>query len=215
MTDNFIDAQYDLTKKSKIRNFYEKYKILIISFVLIIIIIIGSFFFYFESKENKRILLSENYVEAKILLLKKNESEALQLLKKIIYANDSTYSTLAFFLVVNNDLVNDNKEILILYDHLIENNKFDKELKNLLIYKKALFTSNFLNELELLKTLKPLLNKNSIWKPHALLLMGDYFVSKGENIKAIEFYQQILTISNLQQEIYDLAKSKLIAIANE
>ena len=200
MTDNFIDAQYDLTKKSKIRNFYEKYKILIISFVLIIIIIIGSFFFYFESKENKRILLSENYVEAKILLLKKNESEALQLLKKIIYAND---------------LVNDDKEILILYDHLIENNKFDKELKNLLIYKKALFTSNFLNELELLKTLKPLLNKNSIWKPHALLLMGDYFVSKGENIKAIEFYQQILTISNLQQEIYDLAKSKLIAIANE
>ena len=102
-----------------------------------------------------------------------------------------------------------------MYDHLLENNKFEKELRNLLIYKKALFDSNFIVESELLETIKPLLNTDTLWKPHALLLLGDYFMSKGENIKAIEFYQQILSINNLRKDLYDQARSQLVIIAHE
>ena len=106
-------------------------------------------------------------------------------------------------------------QISSLYDHLLENNKFEKELRNLLIYKKALFDSNFIVESELLETIKPLLNTDTLWKPHALLLLGDYFVSKRENIKAIAFYQQVLSINNLHKDLYDQAKSQIVIIANE
>ena len=215
MSENFFEAQYDVTKKSKIKKFYESNKILIFSSILILIISFGSLSFYLESKESKKILLSENYIQAKFYLENGNKSEALNTLKKVIFANDSTYSTLSFFLILNQNLISDYKEISILYDHLLENNKFEKELRNLLIYKKALFISNSIIESELLETIKPLLNTDTLWKPHALLLLGDYFMSKGENIKAIEFYQQILSINNLHKDLYNQAKSQLAIIIHE
>ena len=215
MAENLFEAQYDLTKKSRIKKFYESNKIFIFSFILILIILFGSFSFYLENQERKKILLSENYIQAKIYLENGNKNEALNTLKKVIFANDSTYSTLSFFLILNQNLISDYKEISILYDHLLENNKFEKELRNLLIYKKALFISNSIIESELLETIKPLLNTDTLWKPHALLLLGDYFMSKGENIKAIEFYQQILSINNLHKDLYNQAKSQLVIITHE
>ena len=68
---------------------------------------------------------------------------------------------------------------------------------------------------EILNTANLLLNSQSIWKPHVLMLLGDYFVSKGENLKAKEFYQQILVLNNLHQNMYEQAQSQLINIANE
>ena len=215
MAENLFEAQYDLTKKSRIKKFYESNKIFIFSLILILIILFGSFSFYLENQERKKILLSENYIQAKIYLENGNKNEALNTLKKVIFANDSTYSTLSFFLILNQNLISDYKEISILYDHLLENNKFEKELRNLLIYKKALFISNSIIESELLETIKPLLNTDTLWKPHALLLLGDYFMSKGENIKAIEFYQQILSINNLHKDLYNQAKSQLVIITHE
>ena len=215
MAENFFEAQYDVTKKSKIKKFYESNKILIFSSILILIISFGSLSFYLESKESKKILLSENYIQAKFYLENGNKSEALNTLKKVIFANDSTYSTLSFFLILNQNLISDYKEISALYDHLLENNNFEKELRNLLIYKKSLFSSNSVSETELLETIKPLLNTDTLWKPHALLLLGDYFMSKGENIKAREFYQQILSMNNLHKDLYDQAKSQLVIINHE
>ena len=215
MAENLFEAQYDLTKKSRIKKFYESNKIFIFSFILILIILFGSFSFYLENQERKKILLSENYIQAKIYLENGNKNEALNTLKKVIFANDSTYSTLSFFLILNQNLISDYKEISALYDHLLENNNFEKELRNLLIYKKSLFSSNSVSETELLETIKPLLNTDTLWKPHALLLLGDYFMSKGENIKSREFYQQILSMNNLHKDLYDQAKSQLAIINHE
>ena len=215
MSENIFEAQYDLTKKSRIKKFYESNKIFIFSLILILIILFGSLSFYLENQERKKILLSENYIQAKIYLENGNNNEALNTLKKVIFANDSTYSTLSFFLILNQNLISDYKEISALYDHLLENNNFEKELRNLLIYKKSLFSSNSVSETELLETIKPLLNTDTLWKPHALLLLGDYFISKGENIKAREFYQQILSMNNLHRDLYDQAKSQLAIINHE
>ena len=215
MAENIFEAQYDLTKKSRIKKFYESNKIFIFSLILILIILFGSLSFYLENQERKKILLSENYIQAKIYLENGNNNEALNTLKKVIFANDSTYSTLSFFLILNQNLISDYKEISALYDHLLENNNFEKELRNLLIYKKSLFSSNSVSETELLEIIKPLLNTDTLWKPHALLLLGDYFMSKGENIKAREFYQQILSMNNLHKDLYDQAKSKLAIINHE
>ena len=215
MAENIFEAQYDLTKKSRIKKFYESNKIFIFSLILILIILFGSLSFYLENQERKKILLSENYIQAKIYLENGNNNEALNTLKKVIFANDSTYSTLSFFLILNQNLISDYKEISALYDHLLENNNFEKELRNLLIYKKSLFSSNSVSETELLETIKPLLNTDTLWKPHALLLLGDYFMSKGENIKSREFYQQILSMNNLHKDLYDQAKSQLVIINHE
>ena len=216
MKENLFEAQYNITKKSKLKRFYESNKILIYSSVLFLIIFFVSISLYLESKEKKRILLSENYVQAKIYLENGKKIEAINILKSVIFANDSTYSPLCFFLILNQDLISDFKEISILFEHLLENNKFDKEIRNLLVYKKALFDSNFVNESELLRGMEPLLNtQETLWKPHALLLLGDYFMSKGEYLKAREFYIQILSISNLHKDLYHQAKSQLEFITND
>ena len=215
MTENLFEVQYDVTKKSKLKRFYESNKIFIFSFIFIAIIFFGSFNFYLENKEKKKVLLSENYLQAKIFLKKGDKNKAINLLKEVIFANDPTYSSLCLFLIMNQNLITDYKELSDLFDHLLENNKFSREVRNLLIYKKALLNSNFVNESELLESIRPLLNKETLWKPHGLLLLGDYFVSKGEHIKAIEFYQKIFTIKNLQKDFYFHARSQLAMIANE
>ena len=215
MAENLIEAQYDVTKKTKLRKFYEKYKILIFSTTFLLIFGLGFFSIYLENKEKKKILLSENYIQAKIYLENKNKNEALELLKKVIFANDPTYSTLCLFLIINQGLIADYKELTVLFDHLLENNKFSKEQRNLLIYKKALLNSNFANEEDMIKNLKPLINTETFWTPHALILLGDYFASKKEYIKAMEFYQKIFTISNLHNDFYNHARSQLTIISNE
>ena len=102
-----------------------------------------------------------------------------------------------------------------LFNQVLNKKNFDEETKNLIIFKKILFESNYLKETELLEIAKPLLNSNSLWKPHALQLFGDYFVSKREYKKAKEFYMQILSIKNLPQEFYSYAQSELALISND
>ena len=215
MTENLFEAQYDLTNKSKLKKFYESYKIFIFSFIAILVILYGSFSFYLVNKEKEKILLSENYLQAKIYLKEGDKNKAMNLLKEVIFANDPTYSSLSLFLIMNQNLITDYKELSNLFDHLLENNKFSREVRNLLIYKKALLNSNFVDESELLESIRPLLNTETLWKPHGLILLGDYFVSKGEYIKAKEFYQKIFTIKNLQKDFYYYASSQLALIANE
>jgi len=215
MNENLFGAQYDVTKKSKLLKFYEANKILIFSTVLILIIVIASVSFYLSAKEKKKVLLSGNYITAKVSLENGDISKAKNILKTIIFANDSTYSTLSLFLILNENIIDEQYELSKLFDHVLENNKFEKEIKNLIIFKKALFQSSFVNESELLETAKPLINSETVWKPHALLLLGDYFASKKEYLKAKEFYMQILSLKNLHKELYYQARSQLIFITND
>ena len=105
--------------------------------------------------------------------------------------------------------------IFRIFPYYVSSNKFSKEERNLLIYKKALFNSSLVDESALIESLKPILNKESFWQAHALLLLGDYFMSKGESIKAIEFYQKIFTISNLHHDIYNHARFQLALLSHE
>ena len=138
----------------------------------------------------------------------------MKVLKNVVLADDPTYSTLSFFLIVNQNLITDYNELTNLLDHLLKNNSYKNEIKDLLIYKKALLNLKLLDESQLLEITKPLINSDSIWKPHALLLLGDYFLSKKEYTKAQQFYSEILAISSLHKDLYDQANSQLI-ISNE
>lgn len=216
MTENTFNIQYDLTKKSKLRRFYESNKILIYVLAFIMVMLLGYLSFHLENSERKKVLASNKYVKAKIYLDQGKQSDSLKILKNVIYANDSVYSPLSFFLILNQNLIKDNKEISTLFNHLLENNNFKGEMENLLIYKKALFNSNIIDESSLLNEIKPLLNKeDSIWTAHALLLLGDYFLSKKEYIKAREFYEKIILIESLENNLLNQAKSQIASIPNE
>ena len=215
MNENLFKAQYDVTKKSKLRKFYEENKILIFSTILILVITIVSISYYLEIKEKKKILLAESYIEAKVYSQSGNRNKAKNILKTIIFANDSTYSPLSLFLILNENLIVEQKELLYLFDSILKNNKFEKEVRNLIIFKKALFQSNFVNELELLEAVNPLINTETLWKPHALLLLGDYFFSKNQYFKAKEFYIRVLSLKDLHKELYEQATFQLMLITND
>ena len=215
MDQNFSEIQYDVTKKSKLKKIYDSNKVLIFSLLIILIFALGSVTFYFDSKEKKKITLSEDYIKSRIYIENGEKIKAKNILEDIVFENDETYSTLSLFLILNQNLITDPNELLSLFNHVLENNKLQNELKNLLIYKKALIQSDFVNEIELLEVIKPLINQETIWKPHALLLIGDYFVSKKEYTKAKEFYLQILSLKDLHRELYNEARSKLVLIAND
>ena len=214
MKENLFETQYDLTKKTKIKKFYEKSKILIFSSIFILLIAVASYTLYLDKKEKKKIILSDNYIKAKIYLHNGNKNEAINTLKKIISANDTTYSTLSLFFLLDDNLISDKVELTNLFNHVIQNHKSENEIKNLIILKKALYQSNFVNEKDLIESLKPLINTDTIWKPHVLLLIGDYFFSKKEYLKAKEFYMEILLLKNLHKEFYDHARSHLVLISN-
>jgi len=215
MEQNFSEIQYGDVKKSKFKRYYESNKKLIFSLVFFLIFIIGFFTFSIEKNTREKILLSENYIQSQIYLEKGEKNKARKILKEIILENDDTYSILSLFSILDESLITDPEELIKLFDHILKNNKFDEEFKNLLIYKKALIQSNFSQEAELLELLKPLISQNTLWKPHALLLAGDYFLSKKENSKAKEFYLQVLSISDLQQELYQQASLKASLITND
>jgi len=136
-------------------------------------------------------------------------------LKNIIFADDKTYSPLALFSLVNKNLIIDKVKISALFDHVLKNNRFKDEIRNLILFKRALIRATYENELQMLEAIKPIIRTDNVWKPHALLLMGDYFFSKKEYIKSKEFYNQILSLKNLQKNFYFEANSRLALIKNE
>ena len=95
MTENLFETQYNVTKKTKLRIFYEKNKILIIGLISIFIISIGSFSFFLEKKENRKIKISEDYLQARIYLGDGLDAKAENLLKEIVFLNDPTYSAMS------------------------------------------------------------------------------------------------------------------------
>ena len=215
MDEIIVQSEVQLTKKEKILKFYNKNKISIFSLLSLVLVIVIAVIFYIESQEKKKKIIAQNYVSAKIYLEKNDKIKAKNILKKIVYSNSSIYSTLSFYLLLNENLIDSKSEKSELFTYILKNNNFNNEIKDLIIFKKALFESNFINESDLLISLNPLINEDSIWKPHALLLLGDYFYSKNEFNKAREFYSKILLLKNINNEFYKQSKSQLTLMAND
>ena len=214
MTQDTFEAQYNVTKKTKIKIFFDKYKIATFSLLAALTISIFLLFLYKDYNEDKKILLTDKYIKAKIHIKNQENLKAIEILNDLIKSNHNVYSSLAFFLILNENLITDQKELSELFEYVIANNNFDDDIKYLIILKKVIFKSNFAKESELLDEVGPILKSNNVWKPHALLLMGDYFISKKEYMKSKDFYNQILNMKNLHQDFYYKANSRLSLISN-
>ena len=169
----------------------------IIFLILISILIVFFIYLWFDyASDNKKTKLSEKFIDAKILLTKKKQDKALNVLEKIIEEKDNTYSVLSLYLIIDNDLVNDNNKISNYFDTILSISSLKKEDKNLINLKKAIFLSNFVKEQELLKLLNPIINSNSVWRVQATKFLADYYFSIDENIKANQYYSILLQLND-------------------
>ena len=197
------------TRNEKIRNFFIKNKkILIISLSTIILIIFG-FFGYEEIQKNKKNKIAEKYNSTVIAFISEDKTNVKNKLIQIINEKDSTYSPLALYFIIDNEIDASKEEINKYFDVMIEETKLEKEIKNLIIYKKGLFNADHVSENSLLQILNPLINSDSVWKSHALYLMAEYFLYKNQNQKAKEFYNQILSFEKSNQNIKLEAQKRL------
>ena len=186
-----------------------KYRRSLILFSLIMLICLFSFFFYVDYKKDIKVKISERYNFIVTDFDKNNQSLTLSEMKKIINLKDSTYSPLALYFLLDNNLLSDENEINKYFDILIYNVDLDKEIKNLVIYKKGLFNSNSATEAELLDIFKPLLNNENMWKSHALYILAEYFFSKNEKQKSKEFFEKIIETKNSNPQIKLEAQKRL------
>ena len=197
------------TRNEKIKNFFRNYKKILISILSLIIILLIFYFVFAEFKENKKIKISDKYNSIVTEYSEINKEISKDSLIEIISKKDSTYSPLALFFIIDNRLVLDQTKINDLFNILIDSTSLEKEIKNLIIYKKALYNADIANENQLLEILKPVINSKSIWRSHALYLMAEYFYSRNEKQKAKEFFSQIVSLENGNQDLKIEAQKRL------
>jgi len=199
--DEEISIINSTTRNEKIINFFIKNKKKLIFLASIILVLAVSYFAYVDFLTKEKNNLSNKYNKSSLNFSIENKTEVKKEMIEIVYKKDETYSPLALYFIIDNNIVTTQKEINELFDEILKIRKLDKEIKNLIIYKKGLFNSDFKNENDLIKILSPVLNSNSIWKSHALFLMGEYFLGKNEKQKAKEFLEKILILENSNPNI--------------
>ncbi len=207
--DEDIAIVNDNTRKQKIINFFVKNtKKLIVTFSVIILIIFG-YFIYEDFQKKNKIKLANRYNLATIKFISGDKNKVENELIDIVNKKDRTYSPLALYFLIDNNIINENNKINELFDVVINKTSLEKEIKNLVIYKKALFNSDFESENNLIQILNPVINSDSVWKSHALYLMAEYFYYKNQKQKSKEFFNQILTLENSNPNIKIEAQKRL------
>ncbi len=181
----------------------------VIGFLIIILLSLFAYFFYSDYKKDQRLQISQQYNSAVINYNKNNSSSSISGMKIIINLKDPTYSPLALYFLLDNNLLSNKDEVNQYFDLLIKDTKLEKEIINLLIFKKGLYNSETATEDELLKIFYPLINSDNLWKSHALYIIAEYFFSKNEKQKSKEFFEKIIELENSNPQIKLEAQKRL------
>ena len=197
------------TRNEKIINFFVNNTKKIIILISVIVLIIFGYFIYEDLKKKNKIKLANKYNLAIIKFVSGDKIKVENELIDIVNKKDKTYSPLALYFLIDNNIINENNKINELFDIVINETSLEEEIKNLVIYKKALFNSDFESENNLIKILNPVINSDSAWKSHALYLMAEYFYYKNQKQKSKEFFNQILTLENSNPNIKIKAQKRL------
>ena len=197
------------TRNEKIKNFLIRNKSKILGILVFIVILLILFFSYNEYKDRKIVEISNQYNSLIIEYDKKDKVKTYEGLLNIINKKDSTYSPLALYFIIDNQLSEDKEQLNKLFDIIIKKVSLEKEIKNLIIYKKGLLNAETASEVELLNILKPIINSESVWRSHALYLLAEYFYSKNQKQKSKEFFEQLINLENANQDLLVEAKKRL------
>ena len=197
------------TRQEKVRNFFVNNKNKIISTIVILVIILVGAYSFDSYKTNKKKEISNKFNSTTLSHSDNTKELTIQNLVEIINEQDPTYSPLSLYFIIDNKLISNESEINSYFDVLIEKTSLDEEIKNLVIYKKALFNADEAQENDLLNILNPLINSKSVWKSHALYLMAEYFYSRDQKQKSKEFFNQIANLEDANSDIKLEAQKRL------
>lgn len=197
------------TRSEKVRNFFVNNKNKIISLIVILVVVLVGAYSFEKYQTNKKKEISNKFNSTTISYSEKTKDLTAKKLVEIINEQDPTYSPLALYFIIDNQLISNDSEINSYFDILIDEISMDKEIKNLVIYKKALFNADTAPESELLNMLNPLIKSESVWKSHALYLMAEYFYSKDQKQKSKEFFNQIVSLESSNSDIKLQAEKRL------
>ena len=162
--DQNLERKQEL--KNKIINFYNLNKVKVFFLILILIIGVISTFFLKINNERKSILISDKYIQAGLYLSSNNDKKAKILFEEIIQSNNKFYSILAFNTILEKNLISDKKQILK-YFSVLEKSVNTLDNKDLIAFKKALYSIKFFDNKTGEDLFKDLINKDSILKPLA------------------------------------------------
>ena len=197
------------TRNEKVRNFFVKNKNKIILLIVAISIALIGAYSFDKYKTNKKIEISNKFNSTTLAYSENTKERTIKNLVEIINVQDPTYSPLSLYFIIDNKLISNKEEINNFFNILIEKTSLDKEIKNLIIYKKALYNADQAKEGDLLNMLNPLINSQSVWKSHALYLIAEYFYSKDQKQKSKEFFNQIISMENPNLDIRLQAEKRL------
>ena len=197
------------TRNEKIKNFFINNKKKATIFLVIIIITLVAFFGLKEFRDNKKIDISNYYNSTIIEYSEKTKIITKDRLIQIINEKDPTYSPLSLYFIIDKKLISEREKINDLFDVLILETTLNKEIRNLIIFKKGLFNADEADENELLNILNPLINSDSVWSSHALHLIAEFFYSKNQFQKSKEFFMKIIELDNANEDIKIEAQKRL------
>ncbi|MBD1159081.1 hypothetical protein IDG58_02695 [Pelagibacterales bacterium SAG-MED19] len=199
--DEEITIINEKTRNEKIKSFFVENKKKLTFSIIFLVLLTLVFYSYKLYEDKQRQSISNGYNSAVIEYENGDKSKIVSKLEEVIKDKDTTYSPLALYYLIDNNLIENTDQVNEFFDILIDKTNLESEIKNLIIYKKALYNADFVSESELLNILNPIINSNSIWKSHALYLIAEYFYSKNEKKKSKEFFSQILSIENANRDI--------------
>ena len=197
------------TRKEKIKNFFVNNQKKILIFLITIVLLLITFFGYGEFKDYQREKVSNLFYSTIIDYNDNNKEKTTDKLKQIIKLKDATYSPLSLYFILDNNLIPNPSEINTLFDTLINKTVLDKEIKNLIIYKKGLYNADQISENELLEILNPIIKSESVWSSHALYLLAEYFYSKDQKLKSKDFFNQIINSKKSNPSIVTESQKRL------
>ena len=196
------------TRIEKTKNFFTNNYKKLIGLLVSILLLLFSYFGYQEYKKRAKLGIAETYNQITLKDITIENTKDIKQLVKIIKEKDPIYSALSLYFIIENNLVNDQKKINNFFDLVIKSQE-EKEIKNLIIYKKAMYNADIISENELLDILNPILKSESVWKSHALLLMADFFEHSNNLIKSKDFLEEIVNSKLANNEIRIEAERRL------
>ena len=106
------------TRNERIKNFFINNRKSLISVFVVLILILCGYFLYEELQTRKKAKLADQYNLA-VIKYESGQTDVLEELKTIINEKDSTYSPLAFYFLIDNQLITSNEEINQYFDVII------------------------------------------------------------------------------------------------
>jgi hypothetical protein len=204
----------EISEKVKLIDLLKKNFKLLLSLSILLFVIISILLWFDHSNKSKREKISEDFIQAKILLENQQNIKAHNVLKNIIEKKDNIYSPLSLFLIIEKNLETDKATITNYFDEILDIGSIEKEDLNLLRLKKAIFISENSKEEDMLELLNPIINSDSVWKIQSIKFLGDYYFSLKQFNKAKQYYLILISDNDIGLDKNEI-KRKLNIIGDE